>query len=128
MQVARIEKGLQKVLLHGNLHSTRTLIDVRDAMASYWIAAEKCRFGEVYNIGGNTVITVGEFLKLLQKKAHVPIRLRQDKSLLRLTDVTLQIPDVSKFIKETGWKPKHSFEDSVDLLLQHCRNVVKEKN
>ena len=128
MQVARIEQGLQDVLLHGNLNSTRTLIDARDAVAAYWVAAEKCQFGEVYNIGGNTVITVGEFLDLLRKKAYSPIRLRQDKNLLRPTDVTLQVPDITKFIKETGWKPKYSFEDSVDLLLFHCRNVVKDKN
>ncbi|HVZ11458.1 MAG TPA: GDP-mannose 4,6-dehydratase [Patescibacteria group bacterium] len=127
MQVARIEAGLQKILLHGNLNSTRTLIDVRDAMESYWVAAEKCRFGEVYNIGGNTIITVGEFLELLRKKAHIPILLRQDPNLLRPTDVTLQVPDVSKFKKETGWKPKYSFEDSVDLLLAYCRAEVKAK-
>ena len=128
MQVARIEKGLQKELLHGNLNSTRTLIDVRDAMESYWVAAQKCRFGEAYNIGGNTIITVGEFLDLLRKKAHVPIPLRQDPNLLRPTDVTLQIPDVTKFTKETGWKPKYSFEESVELLLEHCRNTVEGNN
>lgn len=124
MQVARIEKGLQKVLLHGNLYSVRTLIDVRDAMESYWVALNRCRAGEVYNIGGNTVITVGEFLDLLKKRARVPIPLRQDPKLLRPTDVTLQIPDVTKFTKETGWKPKYSFEDSVEFLLEHCRKKV----
>jgi GDPmannose 4,6-dehydratase/GDP-4-dehydro-6-deoxy-D-mannose reductase len=124
MQVARIEAGIQKELLHGNLSSTRTLIDVRDAMRSYWVAAEKCRFGEIYNIGGNTIITVGEFLKLLRSKARVSIPLRQDPNLLRPTDVTLQIPDVTKFMNETGWKPEFSFEDSVALLLEHCRNRV----
>ncbi|MBI5122583.1 GDP-mannose 4,6-dehydratase [Candidatus Roizmanbacteria bacterium] len=124
MQVARIEAGIQKELSHGNLDSTRTLIDVRDAMESYWVAAKKCRFGEIYNIGGETIITVGEFLDLLRKKARVPIPLLQDPNLLRPTDVTLQIPDVTKFTKETGWKPKYSFEDSVEFLLMHCRKKV----
>lgn len=124
-QVARIEAGLQKELLHGNLASTRTLIDVRDAMESYWIAAEKCAFGEAYNIGGNTVITVGEFLDLLKKKAKVKIPSRVDPKLLRPTDVTLQIPDTSKFAKTTGWKPKYSFEDSVEFLLEHCRRGLE---
>ena len=36
MQVAWIEKGLQKELTHGNLDSVRTIIDVRDAMRAYW--------------------------------------------------------------------------------------------
>jgi GDPmannose 4,6-dehydratase/GDP-4-dehydro-6-deoxy-D-mannose reductase len=124
MQVARIEIGAQKELLHGNLDSIRTLIDVRDAMRAYWVAAEKCRFGEAYNIGGDTTITVGEFLDLLRKKARVPIPSRVSANLLRPTDVTLQIPDVTKFTRQTGWRPKYSFEESVEFLLEHCRNRV----
>jgi GDPmannose 4,6-dehydratase/GDP-4-dehydro-6-deoxy-D-mannose reductase len=128
MQVARIEAGLQKELLHGNLDSVRTLIDVRDAMESYWVAAEKCLFGEAYNIGGNKVITVGEFLDLLKKKARVPISSRVDPNLLRPSDITLQIPDVTKFTKQTGWKPKYSFEESIDFLLEYCRKIVAREN
>lgn len=120
-QVARIELGLQKELLHGNLDSTRTLIDVRDAMESYWVAALKCRPGEAYNIGGATVMKVGEFLALLKSRAKVPIPTREDPALLRPADVTLQIPDVSKFARETGWAPRFSFEDSVEHLLAYWR-------
>lgn len=127
MQVARIEAGLQKELLHGNLDSTRTLIDVRDAMESYWIAMQQCRFGEAYNIGGTTVITVGEFLDGLKKLARISIPSRVDPNLLRPTDVTLQIPDTTKFTQETGWKPKYSFGESMEFLLQYCRKeVIKE--
>jgi len=124
MQVARIEAGLQKELLHGNLDSTRTLIDVRDAMESYWVAMQKCQFGEAYNIGGTKVIKVGEFLDVLKKLAKTEILSRVDQRLLRPTDVTLQIPDTSKFEKETGWKPKYSFEESMEFLLDHCRKEV----
>jgi GDPmannose 4,6-dehydratase/GDP-4-dehydro-6-deoxy-D-mannose reductase len=125
MQVARIEKGLQKELLHGNLNSVRTFIDVRDAMESYWIANEKCTPGEAYNIGGRTTKTIGEFLEILKSKAKVPFATREDPALLRPSDVTLQIPDTSKFEKATGWKPKYSFEDSVESLLAHCRANVQ---
>lgn len=124
MQVARIEAGLQDELLHGNLDSTRTLIDVRDAMASYWVAAEKGRPGETYNIGGKTVITVGAFLDVLKKHARRPIPSRLDPGLLRPADVTLQVPDTSKFERETGWQPRYGFEESVGFLLDHCRAVV----
>lgn len=128
MQIAKIEAGLQKELLHGNLDSTRTLIDVRDAMESYWIATAKGRPGEVYNIGGRTIIKVGEFLDVLKKLAKCSIPSRVDPSLLRPTDVTLQIPDTSKFEGETGWKPKYSFEDSAIHLLDYCRNEVKRNS
>lgn len=126
-QVARIEAGLQKELVHGNLDSVRNIIDVRDAMESYWVAAVKCRPGEVYNIGGNTHLTVGEFLELLKKQSRVPIQSRVDPALLRPSDVTLQIPCVDKFTKETGWKPKYRFEESVEHLLDYWRDRVSKE-
>lgn len=126
-QVARIEQGLQEELLHGNLESTRTLIDVRDAMEAYWVALTQCTPGEVYNLGGTTVIKVGEFLDELKKLANCEIPSRVNPELLRPVDVTLQIPDTSKFENETGWKPKYSFRESVKFLLDYCRREVKKE-
>ena len=126
-QVARIERGLQEELVHGNLDSVRTIIDVRDAMRAYWDAALYCTPGEAYNIGGKTTITVGSFLDLLKSLAKAPIPSRVDPALLRPADVTLQIPSTEKFDKATGWKPQYSFEESVAFLLDHWRRqVVKE--
>ncbi|MHC4690207.1 MAG: GDP-mannose 4,6-dehydratase [Planctomycetota bacterium] len=120
-QVVDIENGKLDVLKHGNLDSVRTLIDVRDAMESYWIASEKCKFGEAYNIGGNDVISVGEFLSKLKDISTCEIVSEQDPSLLRPVDITLQIPDVSKFKEATGWKPKYNLEESVEFLLESLR-------
>ena len=121
LQVARVEAGLQDKVRHGNLDSVRTLIDVRDAMESYWVAYKECDPGEIYNLGGHKVIKVGEFLDELKKLATVNVESEVDPRLFRPTDVTLQIPDTSKFEEKTGWKPKYSFQDSVEFLLNHCR-------
>jgi GDP-mannose 4,6-dehydratase len=120
-QVARIECGLQEELVHGNLDSVRTLIDVRDAMRAYWDAAIHCEPGEVYNIGGTTVLTVGEFLEKLCSMARKPIPRRVDPKLLRPADVTLQIPSTEKFRAKTGWEPRYTFEESIRFLLEHWR-------
>ena len=122
-KIVEIERGERDVLTHGNLESVRTLIDVRDAMETYWIACQKCEYGVPYNIGGESIISVGDFLEQLKAQANVPIRSMVDKKLLRPVDVTLQIPDVSKFINATGWKPRYSLEDSVDFLLNHYRGI-----
>lgn len=124
MQVARIEAGLQQELTHGNLESTRTLIDVRDAMSAYWAAAVHCRFGEAYNIGGTTVITVGELLEALKQLARCEIFSRVDDALLRPADVTLQIPNTAKFTAETQWQPRYAFAESLQFLLEACRRRV----
>jgi len=120
-QVAWIERGLQKELLHGNLDSVRTIIDVRDAAEAYWETILHCRFGETYNIGGTSTVKVGDVLKLLISKSKETIPIRCDKNLLRPADVTLQIPCVDKFTKETGWKPKYTLQESLDFLLSYWR-------
>ena len=122
-KIVEIERGERDVLTHGNLESVRTLIDVRDAMETYWIACQKCEYGVPYNIGGESIISVGDFLEQLKKQANVPIRSMVDKKLLRPVDVTLQVPDVSKFINAAGWKPRYSLEESVDFLLNHYRGI-----
>lgn len=121
-QVVNIEKGKQLVLKHGNLKSVRTLIDVRDAMSSYWYAIHDCTIGEVYNIGGNNVVSVGEFLDILKNQATAPIPSEVDEKLIRPADVTLQIPDVSKFHAVSEWRPKFSLEESVEYLLGELRS------
>jgi GDP-4-dehydro-6-deoxy-D-mannose reductase len=120
-QIVKIEKGKAKELKHGNLKSIRTFVDIEDAMEAYWLAAKKGKIGEIYNIGGNKIISVKQFLKELIKLAKCKIKHSVDKKLLRPQDVTLQIPNVRKFKKDTGWKPKITFQESVKKLLNDCR-------
>jgi GDP-4-dehydro-6-deoxy-D-mannose reductase len=124
-QVARIEAGLQDELVHGNLDSVRTLIDVRDAMSAYWYALEYGKAGEVYNIGGPWSLSVGEFLEVLKSRALKSIPSRLNPDLLRPSDVTLQIPCCDKFLNETGWKAQYDPQESISFLLDYWRDRVK---
>ena len=123
-QVALIEAGKLEELLHGNLDSVRTMIDVRDAMKSYWDASVFCKLGEAYNIGGPKSIKVGELLEVLKQLANCEIPSRVNPELLRPADVTLQIPNISKFVNATGWVAKYTFEESVEHLLNYWRKKV----
>lgn len=120
-QIAWIELGLAEELVHGNLDSVRTLLDVRDAMGAYWLAAGACQPGEVYNIGGVTTMTVGEVLDRLVGLSGRRIPTRCDPALLRPADVTLQVPCIDKFVAATGWAPRYSVEESLRSLLEHWR-------
>jgi GDPmannose 4,6-dehydratase/GDP-4-dehydro-6-deoxy-D-mannose reductase len=120
-QIAWVERGLASEVVHGNLDSVRTLIDIRDAMEAYWEAVIHCQPGEAYNIGGTTTLSVGEVLSRLLAMARRPIPTRVAPELLRPADVTLQIPCVEKFQAATGWKARYSAEDSLRDLLDHWR-------
>ena len=109
------------------MESIRTWADVRDAVRAYYQLVRKCKPGEVYNIGGNTTKTIQEVLDYLlsiSKLDRDKVLFETDPKLLRPYDVTLQIPDCSKFLNETGWKPEYTFEQTMQDLLDDWRKNV----
>ena len=122
-QIVDIERGKKKVLAHGNLNSVRNIIDINDAMEAYWLTAKRGKIAEIYNISGKKVISVGNYLKELKKLSNVKIKCKIDKRLLRPVDVSLQIADSRKFIRDTNWSPKISFKESIKKLLEDCRKL-----
>jgi GDPmannose 4,6-dehydratase/GDP-4-dehydro-6-deoxy-D-mannose reductase len=126
-QIAEIEAGLRPNPMRvGNLDSVRTFADVRDAVRAYWLLLEKCPAGEVYNIGGDRTMLVGEMLEVLKGMSSHPIEHEVDPALVRPSDVTLQIPDISKFQKATGWKPRIPLETTLADLLRYQRERIAE--
>lgn len=124
-QISNIEKGIQEPVLRvGNLDSLRTFVDVRDMVRAYWLLLEKCTPGEVYNIGGNRSMKIGQMLDILLSFTEAKIKVRVDPQLLRPTDVTLQIPCVDKFFDKTGWQPEIPFEKTVEDTLEYWRSRV----
>ena len=125
-QIAMVEK---KIIMNpikvGNLDSIRTIMDVRDAVRAYWMMMEKSPAGEVYNIGGDTTVTVKEILNKLIEYSDKDIEYKTDPSLLRPSDVTLQIPNTDKFKKLTGWEPEIKYEDTLLDLLNYQREKIK---
>ncbi len=126
-QIALIEKETQEPVIRvGNLDSVRTFADVRDAVRAYWLLVHQCPPGEVYNVGGNRTMKVGDMLNMLLAISPVKgkVAIRVVPELLRPSDVTLQIPDWSKFAKATGWKPEISFEKTLEDTLNYWRATV----
>ena len=127
-QIALIEAGKQEPVVRvGNLESVRTFADVRDTVRAYWMLTQKCPAGEVYNIGGDRTMTIKEMLDHLLARTPMKnkISIMVDPALLRPSDVTLQIPDCSKFKKATGWEPEIPFEKTVQDILDYWRAKVK---
>ena len=125
-QIVSAEAGLaDPVVKVGNLDSVRTFSDVRDAVRAYWLIAEKCEPGEVYNIGGTETMTIGQMLdKLLAMSTLKGIEVKVDPARLRPSDVTLQVPCVDKFHEATGWKPEIPFDKTLKDTLEYWRNLL----
>ena len=130
-QIALAEAGLSDDTIYvGNLESLRTIADVRDAVKAYFMLLTiRPIGGEYYNIGGDYTVKISELLddliNLSTKKDVLKIKVDHDR--LRPIDADLQVPDIEKFKKHTGWKPEIKYEQTLIDLLNYWRNVVASK-
>ncbi len=129
-QIAMIERGLiAPVIKVGNLKSTRTFADVRDAVHAYYmLLTVKPVAGEYYNIGGQHSCTIGEMLDFLisLSPAKDKIKIEVDAERMRPIDADLQIPNTTKFESHTGWKPQIAFATTMKDLLEYWRTRVSD--
>src|SRR3989344_155478 len=124
-QIAAIERGLQKPVIYtGNLNSWRDFSDVRDIVKAYWLATEKCKFGEAYNVGNGKAHQIKDVLKTLLSLSRVKIKVRQKPELMRPSDVPILQCDATKFRKATGWKPKIDFKTTLKDTLNYWRKEL----
>lgn len=86
---------------------------VSDVVDAFITAAKSSVANEVFNVGSGGTYTVNRLVKLLGGKAvYIPKRPGEP-------DCTFA--DIRKIKKYMGWKPKVSFEEGVDLVLQNIK-------
>lgn len=124
-QIAQIEAGRFPEIVCGNLDSIRTICDVRDAVRAYSLLSTDMA-GEVYNIGGTATFKLSDLLTYMFSLSTYKglYRITEDLKLKRPADVTLQVPDTTKFTQRTGWKPEISIEKTILDLLEYWRTKV----
>ena len=125
-QIASIEKGKQEpVICVGNLTAKRDYTDVRDMVHAYWLATEKCKFGEPYNICSEKSWPIQYVLDfLLSKSTRKDITVKEEPARMRLSDVQILLGDCSKFKQQTGWAPMIPFEKTLEDTLNYWRKMV----
>ena len=122
-QIAKIEKEQQEpVLAVGNLDAQRDFTDVRDTVRAYWLAVEKGKPGEAYNICSGKTWKIRAMLDLLlELSTKHNIEVRADEKRMRPSDVPILLGDYAKFHAQTGWKPTIPFEQTLEDLLNWWR-------
>ena len=125
-QIAEIEKGKREAIIHvGNLEAKRDFSDVRDIVRAYWLASEKCKFGQPYNVCSEKTRTIKFVLDLLLSFSRTKdIKVRQDPNRARPSDVPVLLGDCSKFKKETGWMSEVPFEKTILDTLDYWRDII----
>ncbi len=117
-QVAEIANGKrQGPILVGNLEAKRDFVDIEDASRAFLAIAEKGRPGEIYNVCSGKSHRLGELLELMMKQTGVRAEIKTDPARIRKKEVPDVYGSTAKITKDTDWKPRISFAESIGQML-----------
>ncbi|MBX3054321.1 MAG: GDP-mannose 4,6-dehydratase [Caldilineaceae bacterium] len=125
-QIAEIEAGQREPVLRvGNLESVRDFTDVRDVVAAYWLAIQRGEPGAVYNVGSGRGYSIQTVLDTLLAMSDAPIRIEQDPTRLRPSDVPVMICDNRRLVEVTGWQPNIELRHTLQDVLNGWRQDIR---
>lgn len=116
--VAHIQAGLQDKLYLGNLDAKRDWGYAKDYVEAMWLMLQQDKPDD-YVIATNETHTIREFLDVafghvgLDWEKYVEI----DPRYYRPAEVDLLIGDMTKAQKQLGWKPKTTFKELAELMV-----------
>lgn len=130
-QIALIEAGYQEPFIRvGNLSSTRTFQDARDAVRAYFLLLEasalgKIPCGEYFNIAGEEAYQLPEVIEiLLGFSSRTDIKVVTDQERMRPIDADYQMFDNTKIREAIDWKPEILVKQMFADLLDHWRSEI----
>lgn len=130
-QIALIEAGYQTQEIRvGNLSSTRTFQDARDAVRAYFLLLEasaqgKIACGDYFNIAGEEAFQLPEVIEiLLGFSSRKDITVVTDQERFRPIDADYQMFDNTKIREAINWKPEIPARKMFEDLLNHWRNEI----
>ncbi len=130
-QIALIEAGYQTPEIRvGNLSSTRTFQDARDAVRAYFLLLEasaqrKIACGDYFNIAGEEAFQLPEVIEiLLGFSTRTDIKVVTDQERLRPIDADYQMFDNTKIRAAIDWKPEITARKMFEDLLNHWRSEI----
>lgn len=128
-QIIKIKKGYQKpVISVGTLSSKRVVMDVRDCVKAYYLLMQKFTPGEIYNVGGDNLFSMGEFLdKMLEMTGLAnKVEKKVNPKFVRPIDIPIQICNSQKCRKLTGWKLEIPIKQTLKDLLDYWDKKINQ--
>ncbi len=126
----------ESIIKHGNLEAIRDFTHVKDMVRAYYelavnpIYGSIFGYGEVFNICYGIGFTMKEALNLILKQAEerygekIDIKLEQDPTKMRPSDVPILIGDNSKLKEAIHWRPEFDLVDIINDLLYYWENKL----
>jgi len=124
--VAKIKHGISKELRLGNLDAKRDWGYAGDYVEAMWLMLQQKKPDEFVISTGETH-SVREFCKIAFDRAGLDYKkyVKIDKKFYRPAEVQLLLGDSSKAKKVLKWKPKVSFKELVEMMVDHDLKAVE---
>ena len=115
----RIKLGLQDTLYLGNLEAKRDWGYAGDFVESMWLILQQGKPDD-YVIATGENHSVREFAEMVFQKLELDYKkyVEIDARYFRPTEVDVLLGDSTKAQKALGWKPKVSFDQLIDMLIE----------
>jgi GDP-4-dehydro-6-deoxy-D-mannose reductase len=119
--IVMAERGLgPSVISTGDLRGIRDFLDIRDVCSALLLLAERGRSGEIYNICSQRGVVMKDLLRqmiALSGKTGLEHHQVRRRSAGVLSSVGL----CAKLKKDTAWRPRYTFRQSLKATLDHYR-------
>ena len=124
-QLVRIKKGLQLPVIEvGNLKPRRAFLDVLDTVRGFYLAGLRGKRGESYNLCATETREVEDLLRTAIRLSGVKAEIRPVPRLMRPSDEKIIFGSTRKILKDTGWRPTRSIEQTLGAMLEYWEGVM----
>jgi GDP-4-dehydro-6-deoxy-D-mannose reductase len=121
-RAVEIELGIRPPSLPvGNLTNRRSIVDVRDLVQGLWSAADRCKVGDVYNLGGDDVYSIQEVIEAVRGQVTFRFEVEQRPELMRSCDEPVTAGDNAKFRSCCAWEPEIRLTTTLRDMLEWWR-------
>ncbi|MFX0103091.1 MAG: GDP-mannose 4,6-dehydratase [Candidatus Hodarchaeota archaeon] len=129
MKIAEIETGKVKPIIKvGNLETFRDIQDIRDCVQANWMAFEKGKSGEVYNVCTGIATKIRDVLNGLLKLSSKDIQVvEKNPEKMRYQDEPIILGDNSRIKKELGYKPGYKIQQTIKDMFEYWRDVYSNE-
>ena len=124
----RICEGLQEKLYLGNLDAKRDWGFAGDYVEAMWLMLQHDKPDDFVIATGRTH-SIRELLQLAFSRVQLPWQpyVEIDARYQRPSEVDLLLGDASKAAEVLGWRPKTSFEELIDMMIQADWELGREE-
>jgi len=116
--------GKLEEIVIGNLESARDFVDIRDAVAAYWLVVTRGAPGDIYNVCTEKLTSIRQLIDMLCHITGKNPLIRVDPSRLKSSDPSVCYGSYSKLEQATGWRPRIKLKDSLTEIVREKISVI----